>query len=238
VLSQTATNLLSQDCGGLGWPQKQHGVDGRNVNALSENIDAEHSAELALLKAPEDRVTLSGIRLTRQGHARKVAVREGTSHVFRVLDGHAEPERTHLPGVQEDPLERMQQSHYACVITGEDAVEVFRPIAAATPFQGGQIDIVVDAEILKRREIAVVDRLPQAEFDGCPMTEPAGDVLAIHAFGCCRQTEQFDGLEVLEQRAVARRSSVVNLIDHDDVEGVGAELLDRFVRQRLHIAKT
>jgi hypothetical protein len=68
MLSQTATDLLGQDCGGLSWPQKQHGVDGRNVNALAEDIDAEHAAELALLKAPEDRVTLSGIRLTRQGH--------------------------------------------------------------------------------------------------------------------------------------------------------------------------
>ncbi len=75
VFPQTATDLLGQDCGGLGWPQKQHGVDGRNVNALAEYVDAEHAAELALLKASEDRVTLIGVRLAPQGLARKIAVR-------------------------------------------------------------------------------------------------------------------------------------------------------------------
>ena len=39
---------------------------------------------------------------------------------------------------------------------------------------------------------------------------------------------------MLEQRAVARGRSVVDLVDDDDLERVGVERLDRFVAQRLH----
>ena len=57
---------------------------------------------------------------------------------------------------------------------------------------------------------------------------------AVHALGRRSQTEQLLGLEVLEQRPVARRRRMVDLVDDDDVVGVWGERFDCLVAHRLH----
>ena len=52
--------------------------------------------------------------------------------------------------------------------------------------------------------------------------------------GVAVRPKQLGGPKVLEQRAVARGRSVVDLVDDDDLERVGSRRLDRVVAQRLH----
>ena len=87
----------------------------------------------------------------------------------------------------------------------------------------------MDAEVLKRSEVAVVDGFPEAELHRGPMPEPARDVLAVHAFRRGGQAQQLH--RVLEQRAVAWGRGVVDLVDHDHVERLWIEGLDSFVAQ-------
>ena len=128
---------------------------------------------------------------------------EGSRHEPGVFDGDAESERAHLAGIKQDAVERPQQPHDPGVVTGQDALEIIRAVAAATPLERGEVDFVVDTEVLKRREVAVVDRLPQPKLNGRPMTEPASDVLTVHPLRRRSQAKQLRWLEVLEQRAVA-----------------------------------
>ena len=45
---QTATELLEKQRRALGWPQHEHDVDGRYVDALVEQIDREHDLDSSL----------------------------------------------------------------------------------------------------------------------------------------------------------------------------------------------
>ncbi len=93
----------------------------------------------------------------------------------------------------------------------------------------------MDAEVRERREVLLVDRVPEPELGGDPPVEVAEHVEAVGALGRRGQAEQLDGLQVVEQRLVRRCGGVVELVDDHDVEvcrvdapDVGAvEALDR-----------
>src|SRR5688500_15213849 len=91
-------------------------------------------------------------------------------------------------------------------------------LVAATPAELPQIGAVGDAEVLKGHEEALIDCLPKPQFDGDALVEPLGDVLAVEALGCRSQPEKLRRLEVIEEPVVGRGSSVMELVDHDDVE--------------------
>ena len=138
-------------------------------------------------------------------------------HEVRVGDRYAEPKGTHRSWVEEDALERLDEPVDPHVVASEETFEIVGAISASTPLKGRQVDVVVDAEVLERREVPVVYRLPQAELHGGTVTEPAGYVLAVHALRSRRQPQQLLRLQVFEQRAVGGGGGVMDLVDHHDV---------------------
>lgn len=63
-------------------------------------------------------------------------------------------------------VHRGEQGAHACGVSGDDLVERGSVVAAATPAHGGQVGaVVVDADVVERREQALVDRLPQPQLD-------------------------------------------------------------------------
>ena len=81
-----------------------------------------------------------------------------------------------------------------------------------------QVEPVVDAEVRERREVFLVDRVPQPQLGGDPAVEVAQHVEPVRALGRRGQAEQLERLQVLEQRLVRGRRRVVELVDDDDVE--------------------
>ena len=81
------------------------------------------------------------------------------------------------------------------------------------------------AEVLERAEKPAFERLPQPQLGGDPAVEPLQDALAVGAFGRGGEARAAPSAsEVLEQPPVGRRRGVVELVDDDDVEGVGRQI--------------
>ena len=59
----------------------------------------------------------------------------------------------------------------------------------------------MDAEVRERRQVLLVDRVPQPQLGGDAAVEVLQDVEAVGALGRGGEPEQLDGLEVLEQRS-------------------------------------
>ncbi len=234
VLPQSPADLLGQNRRGLCRAKQKDCVHGWDVDAFAEDIDAEDAPQITAFEEPKDAFPLHRVRLAGQGGAGQPPLGERPSHELRVGDGHAEPQRAHRAGVEQDALELAEQADNTGVVAGVETVQVFGAIPAASPLERREIDVVVDAEVLEGREMVILDRLPQAQLGSGPTPEPPRDVLSVHALGRRGQPEQLIGLEVLEQRPVARRRRVVDLVDDHDVVGVRGERLDRLVAHRLH----
>ena len=82
----------------------------------------------------------------------------------------------------------------------------------------------MDAEVREGRQALLVDRVPEAQFGGNAIVEPVEQRQAVASLGRRRQTEQLDGLDVLEERPVRGRRGVMELVDDDDVEVGGIEV--------------
>ena len=78
-------------------------------------------------------------------------------------------------------------------------------VGAALPFDGRQIRIIADPEVVERAEEIVLQGLPEAHL-GCDaaVEELVLDVLAVHPSWRRRQTEEFERNEVVEDLAVGR----------------------------------
>ena len=81
----------------------------------------------------------------------------------------------------------------------------------------------MDAEVVERREQALLERVPQPQLDRDAVAEPAQHVEAVGSFGGGGEAEQVLRAEVVEQRLVAGGGGVVELVDDDDVELFGVE---------------
>ena len=92
-------------------------------------------------------------------------------------------------------------------------------VAAATPPRDvAQVEAVVDAEVQERRQVLLVDGVPEPKLGGDAIVEPVQDRQPVAAFRGCGQAEQLDGREVVEDPLVRRRGGVVELVDDHDVE--------------------
>ena len=76
----------------------------------------------------------------------------------------------------------------------------------------------MDSVVHERCEILLVDRVPDSQLCRDPTIEVLEDVEAVGALGRRGQPEQLPWLQVVEQRLVARRGGVVELVDDHDVE--------------------
>ena len=72
----------------------------------------------------------------------------------------------------------------------------------------------------------LVDGVPESQFGGDAIVEPMQDRKPVASLGSCRQAEQLDGREMIEDPFVRRRRGVMELIDDDDVEVVRRECIE------------
>ena len=92
---------------------------------------------------------------------------------------------------------------------------------AAPPRDVAEVEAVVDAEVEERREVLLVDRVPEPQLGGDAIVEPVQDRQPVAALGRGGEAEQLDGVEVVEHPLVRRGGGVVELVDDHDVEVIG-----------------
>ena len=149
---------------------------------------------------------------------------EAVGHEVGVVDADAEAERSHLGGVADLVSDGGDHLGGPDVVAGVD-VGQFRDVVplATPPRDTGQVGGVVDAEVVERREQALLECVPETQLDGDAVAEPAQHVESVGSFGGGGEAEQVLRAEVVEQGLVAGGGGVVELVDDDDVELFGVE---------------
>ena len=105
------------------------------------------------------------------------------------------------------------------VISREDAFEGGDVVSLATaPWDAAQVEPVVNAEVRERREVLLIDCIPDPQLGGDSAVEVTEHVQPVCTLGRRRQAKQFDRLYMVEQRLVGRRGGVVELVHDYDVE--------------------
>ena len=153
---------------------------------------------------------------------------EVVGHEPGVFDADAEAEGAHRRrvGVVGDFLHHQASPRVGTRVGVAQCVDVVA--ASAAPWDLAQVEAVVNPEVEEGRQVLLIDGLPESQFGGDAVVEPLEDRDAVAALRCGGQTEQFDGLEVIEDAAVGRCGRVVKLIDDHDIEVIR--------RQRVEIA--
>lgn len=89
-----------------------------------------------------------------------------------------------------------------CVGAGVGVAERVDVVTASpAPRDLAQVEAIVDAEIQERREMLLIDGVPETEFGGDAIVEPLEDRQAVAAFRCGGQTEQLDRGEWFRTRS-------------------------------------
>ena len=76
--------------------------------------------------------------------------------------------------------------------------------------------------------------VPETELGCGAIAEERPHVNAVGPFRCGGQAQQFHWLEVIDDSPVRRRFGMVELIDDDDLEGVGRDIGDAVRTERLN----
>jgi hypothetical protein len=97
---------------------------------------------------------------------------EPRRHEAGVLDAHAKPQGAHALGIGELVVELAQDQVYAVVIAGVELRELGGHVTALAPGEGGEVGVVVDAEVVERAEQALVEGGPETQLGGDPAIEP------------------------------------------------------------------
>ena len=126
----------------------------------------------------------------------------------------------------------------ARVVAGIDAAQLGQVVAAAFPLQRLQVSAVMDAEVVKRAQQVLLERIPQPQLGGDPPAEERAHVNAVAALRGGSEPEQFQRLDVLKQSAIGRRLGMMELIDHHDVEMPRLMVESRSAERDWMLAKT
>ena len=120
-----------------------------------------------------------------------------------------------------------------------EPLELRHVVVASPPRQLREVEWVRDSEVVEGHQQVRLERVPEPQLDcGSPVEEGA-HVESVRALGRCGQAQQFDGSEVVEEPAVGGCLGVVELVDHDNVEVIGAEARRRVAAaRRCTLAKT
>src|SRR3954453_2691633 len=102
-------------------------------------------------------------------------------------------------------------------------------------FQGTslKVDPVMNAVVRKRREVLLIDGVPDAQFSGNSAVEVSKDIEAVCPLGRGCQPEQLYGLQVLQQRTVRARCRMMELIHDHHIESRGVNPLNTCCSQAL-----
>ncbi len=79
------------------------------------------------------------------------------------------------------------RAHVVCRIEGLEAGNI---VAPSVKRNRGELGTVVNAEVLKRNNETLVERIPQPQLGGYATIEPGQDGFAVGTLRCCSQSEQ------------------------------------------------
>jgi hypothetical protein len=142
-----------------------------------------------------------------------------------VGDADAEAERPHAPDVSHTIPELLKHETNARVIAGEDVAQFRGLITAASPSHPGEIDVIVDTEVVKGAEELAVQRLPESDLCRDSPVEPLEYASAVGSFGGRCEAEQFRWGETAKQFFVRARSRMMKFVDDHDLEMIGSNLV-------------
>ena len=225
-LAQATTELLQEQRRALGRAEHEDRVDDRHVDALVEQVDREDDA-YATGRQVSKRGLAFGLRRVTPDRNRVDAVPvEVVGHELGVLDADAEAERSHRRGV--DVLVNLLHDEAGPRVRAGVGVGQRLDVVAATapPRNLAEVETVVDAEVEERRQVLLVDRVPQPQLGGDAIVEPLQDRQTVAAFRRGGEAEQLDGSEMVEHPFVGGRCGVMELVDDHDVEVIGGQRVE------------
>ena len=232
---QPTAELLQKQGGALGRAQHEQGVHRGHVDTLVEEIHREDDADLACREVFQGGGTIVRRTVPPDGDRRHVVFVEVIRHEFGVFDADAEAESAHRGGIVGKARYLLHHRPRPGVGTGVHVAQRLDVITLApTPRNLGQVESVVDAVVHERAQPLLVDGIPEPKFGGDAVVEPMQDRQIIAAFGSRCQPQEFAGLDVVEQPPIRRGRGMVELIDDDDVEVIGREVLQVAGVQALH----
>jgi hypothetical protein len=181
--AQAAAELLEEEGRALGRTEEEDGVDAGNVDAFVEQILREHHVDRGGAEVPQRGVAngLGGLGI--DGDRGDALAREERRHELRVGDRDAEPEGAHGARVVDLVVDRAEDGGGADVIGGVELLEALDVVATGGEVDAREVGAVVDAEVLERRDEALIEGVPQAQLGGDAAIEPAEDRLAVGALG-------------------------------------------------------
>ena len=110
-----------------------------------------------------------------------------------MLDRDAKPKTANLIDVGYIPIERIDNMAGALfgdsTVQRKHVVKLSFIMTAARPADVGQVNIIGNAEILKRAKQLALDRLRQSDFRCNAAIEVIQNVFSIHTFRRCGQTQ-------------------------------------------------
>ena len=112
-----------------------------------------------------------------------------------MLHAHAEAQGAHAQGLGHGLLQLAEDQIHAAVVAGVRAAELGGHVAAAPPFQGGEVGGVGHGEGVEGGEQALIERSPETQLGRDAAVEPVEDVEPVGAFGGGGEAEQEGGAE-------------------------------------------
>ena len=222
---QTAAELLEEEGGAVGGPQKEDRVDRRHVDPLVEEVDREHDVYAPALQIVERRGPFGVGRVGPDGRRLDARLVENPGHEAGMGDADTKSETANLRRVCGTPGELLKNDPSVGVVGGEYLREALDVIAGPTPPGDiAQIGGVVDAVVDKRREAMLVNRIPEPQLRRDPIAEPAEHRQAVAPLRRGGEAEELPRRHMLEQPPVGRRRRMMKLIDDDNVEVVAREM--------------
>ena len=220
--AQTTPQLLQEHDAGLGRPQHDDAIYCRDIDAFVEHIDGAHRIEFATARVA--RAPSRGRQNPRRRTPRPragLAFAQPLPHVHGVRDAAAEHQRSCarmlLPGTPEGlhPGFGLRRRR-----------ERLRIEASVPPRNVLVVDLVLDAEVVKRNEASKLDTARYSGREGNQVVEQTEDVRGIRAIRRGRQPKQEMRVERIEDAAVGIGSGMVDLVDDDVVEVLRVKTLE------------
>ena len=147
-------------------------------------------------------------------------------HVPRVLHADTEAQRTHALHIGNATLKLLEHKTSPHVIRRVDVRQTIHVVTAtALPRDAREIQPVVHTEVAEGHQTLVINGIPQAQFSGNAAIEVVEHRKAVRALGCRGEAQQLYRLHVLQQRAVAACSCVMELVDNEHIKVRRIDLL-------------
>lgn len=108
---------------------------------------------------------------------------EALGHEVGVLHAHAEAQGAHAQGLGHHLLQLAEDQIHAAVVAGVEGAELGGHVAAAAPFQGGEVGGVGHGEVVEGGEQALIEGGPETQLGGNAAVEPVENVQPVGALG-------------------------------------------------------